>query len=441
MTPAQPRTLRQLFVPMYFETLFLMLAGMADTLMLSAYSNEAVGAVGTANTYMNMFIIMFGITSTGMTAVLTQYIGAGRPGVARQARRLGLCFNAALGAALSLLLGFGARQVLTLMGIAPGLLPHAVVYLRIVGGSCLLNALIPIFANALRAFGHTRWPAAATVTANVLNVALNAVFLFGLRWGVAGVALATALSRAVNLAALVVPTLRLTGGPDGGDRLPNRTVLRQILRVGLPSAAESALYNVAVALVVRFLNAMDTDGINMIARSYAVQLCNLSYCAGVALGQANAVLTGWRIGAREYEACDRGTHRAAFAAAAAAAALQAVLALLAVPLMRLFTADAAVIALVQKVLAVDVVLEVGRAGNLVYGNALKTSGDAVFTTGLAVVFMFLCAVGGTWLFGLTLGMGAVGAQIGMALDECTRAVGMMLRWRSGRWRQKELITR
>lgn len=441
MTAAQPKTLRQLFVPLYFETMFLMLAGMVDTLMLSAYSSEAVGAVGTANSYIGMFVILFAITSTGMTAVLTQYIGAGRPSVARQARRLGLLFNAALGAAFSLLLGCGAGPVLTVMGIAPRLFGYAEVYLRIVGGSCLFAALIPIYANSLRAFGHTRWPAAATVTANVLNVVLNAVFLFGCRWGVAGVALATAISRAVNLLMLVLAALRLTGGPDDGFRLPNRTVLRQILRVGLPSALESALYNVAVALVVRLLNGMDAEGLNMIARSYAVQLCNVSYCASVALGQATAVLTGWRIGAREYDACDAATRRAALLAMGLSAGLQALLAVFALPLMRLFTADAAVAALVQRVLAVDIVLELGRAGNLVYGNALKTSGDAVFTTLLAVVFMFLFAVGGTWLFGVRLGMGVVGSYIGLAMDECTRAVGMRLRWRSGRWRRKELITR
>ena len=82
----QRKTLTQLCIPICFETLFYMLSGMVDTLMLSSVSDQAVGAVGTANTYISVFIIMFGVISSGMVAVMTQNIGAGKPGIAYQAR-------------------------------------------------------------------------------------------------------------------------------------------------------------------------------------------------------------------------------------------------------------------------------------------------------------------------------------------------------------------
>ena len=56
-----------------------------------------------------------------------------------------------------------------------------------------------------------------------------------------------------------------------------------------------------MTLVVRFMNQMDADGMNVTARSYATQIANFSYCIGAALAQANAILTGWHIGAKEYE--------------------------------------------------------------------------------------------------------------------------------------------
>jgi len=83
----QRKTLMQLFIPIAFETLFFMLAGMVDTLMLSSVGDAAVGAVGTANTYISIFIMMFNVVSAGMIAVMTQYIGAGREGVAYQAKQ------------------------------------------------------------------------------------------------------------------------------------------------------------------------------------------------------------------------------------------------------------------------------------------------------------------------------------------------------------------
>lgn len=97
-------SLTKLFIPIALETLCYMLAGMVDTIMLSSVGDNAVGAVGTANTYISVFIIMFHIVSSGMIAVMTQYIGAKRIGVAYQARQLGAVLNLMLGVALSVFL-------------------------------------------------------------------------------------------------------------------------------------------------------------------------------------------------------------------------------------------------------------------------------------------------------------------------------------------------
>lgn len=110
-------------------------------------------------------------------------------------------------------------------------------------------------------------------------------------------------------------------------------------------------------------------------------------------------------------------------------------------LIRIFTQDLEMIRLVKTLLAIDILLEVGRVTNLVFGQALKTSGDAVYTTVIGVLFMYLCMVGGTWFFGIHLNLLAVGAYIGLTIDECVRAVFMFLRWQSGKWRTKGFIQR
>ena len=97
--------------------------------------------------------------------------------------------------------------------------------------------------------------------------------------------------------------------------------------------------------------------------------------------------------------------------------------------------------MVTKLLWIDVFLEIGRVTNLVYGQALKTSGDALFPTILGAIFMFLCTVGGTYLFGIKLELLVVGAYIGLAADECCRAIGMFIRFKSGKWRTKSFISR
>ena len=119
--------------------------------------------------------------------------------------------------------------------------------------------------------------------------------------------------------------------------------------------------------------------------------------------------------------------------------LQSLFVVFARPLVGLFTDDPRMIRLVTSLLAVDIVLEIGRAVNMVFCIALKASGDAVYPVVIAAIFMFVCAVGGTWFFGLKLEWLAVGAYIGLALDECVRAVFMFGRWQSGKWREKRLV--
>ena len=310
----QRKTLTQLSIPICFEILFYMLSGMVDTLMLSSVSDQAVGAVGTANTYISVFIIMFGVISSGMVAVMTQNIGAGKPGIAYQARQLGLIFNAVIGVLMSVFLAVFSGNILKMVSIAPALFDSANTYLRIVGGACFLNALIPIYSSYLRVFGYTKQSLWASIIGNVINFILNAVFLFVMNWGVMGVATATVISRIINL--IIVATMGAV----------------------LIKAKESP----------------------------------------------ERIAPG-------------------------------------------------------KILAIDIVLELGRVTNLVYGQALKTSGDAVFPVVMGAVFMYLAAVGGTYFFGLHLGLLAIGAYIGLASDECIRAVGMVLRWKSGKWKNKRLV--
>ena len=433
------KSLGQLFFPFFLEILCMMLAGMVDTLMLSSVGDQAVGAVGTANTYISIFVIMFSIISSGMVAVMTQYIGAGRPGVARQALRLGFGFNLVTGLIISAVLCFFAERILRTVGIAAQLLEPAKTYLQVVGFFCVCNALTPIFSSYLIAFGHTGPTLRATIAANAVNLILNSLFLFVCRWGVWGVALATGISRLVHLAWVSLAARRLVRPADDPQLPANGALFGKIIRIGLPAAMETSLYNLAITIVISLLNQMDDTGTQATARAYAMQIANFSFCVGAALAQANAVLVGWRIGSGALEECDRGTRKAALIGLGTGLAVSGCFALFSRPIVGLFTDDPEMIRLVGVLLIIDIALELGRISNLVYGYALKTSGDAIFPMLIAVVFAFVCAAGGTWLFGVRLGWLAAGAYAAMALDECVRAVCMILRWRSGRWKKENLV--
>lgn len=433
------KTLAQLSVPICLETLFYMLSGMVDTLMLSSVSDQAVGAVGTANTYIGVFIVMFGIISSGMVAVMSQNIGAGRPGIAYQARQIGMIFNAVIGILMSAVLAVFSGGILRMVSIAPALFEPAETYLKIVGGTCFLNALIPIFSSYLRVFGYTKHSLIGTIVGNILNIILNSVFLYVFHRGVMGVAVATVISRIVNLIIVAIMGAVLIKAKQSPERISPQKILAQIVKIGFPSALETALYNVAMTFIVRFMNQMDANGMNVTARSYAMQIADFSYCAGAALAQANAIMTGWRIGAKELEECDRGTRKAVIYGLVTATCFSVTFALSGRFIVHIFTDNTQMISLVVKLLIIDIFLEFGRVTNLVYSQALKTSGDALFPVIMGAIFMYLFAVGGTYFLGIHMGLLAVGAYIAMAGDECARAVGMVLRWKSGKWKSKSLV--
>lgn len=433
------KTLAQLSVPICLETLFYMLSGMVDTLMLSSVSDQAVGAVGTANTYIGVFIVMFGIISSGMVAVMSQNIGAGRPGIAYQARQLGMIFNAVIGILMSAVLAVFSGGILRMVSIAPALFEPAETYLKIVGGTCFLNALIPVFSSYLRVFGYTKHSLIGTIVGNILNIILNSVFLYVFHRGVMGVAVATVISRIVNLIIVAIMGAVLIKAKQSPESISPQKILAQIVKIGFPSALETALYNVAMTFIVRFMNQMDANGMNVTARSYAMQIADFSYCAGAALAQANAIMTGWRIGAKELEECDRGTRKAVIYGLVTATCFSVTFALSGRFIVHIFTDNTQMISLVVKLLIIDIFLEFGRVTNLVYSQALKTSGDALFPVIMGAIFMYLFAVGGTYFLGIHMGLLAVGAYIAMAGDECARAVGMVLRWKSGKWKSKSLV--
>lgn len=428
-----------LFLPIFLELMFTMLAGMVDTMMLSSQGDQAVGAVGTANTYINVFLVLFTIISSGMMAVMTQYIGAKRPGIAQQTLRLGLMVNLGAGVLITLLLCIGADPILSLLGIARDLREPARIYMQTVGFFCTCSALIPVYSSYLRAFGHTASTMYATILANVANFLLNALFLFVLDMGVFGVALATGISRVLNLLWVWAASIRRVHKVSDPSPLKQKEIFRKIMQVGLPGAMEIVLYNLAMMLVLSFLNRMDSTGMQATARAYTAQIANFSYCASSALAQANSILVGWRIGAGEVQLCDRETRRNALVGILLGGCGAGLIALFSDSVLGIFTRDPEMIRLVGILLVIEIALEMGRSANMIFGFSLKASGDAAYPMMIAVVFMFLFAVGGTWFFGVKLGWLVVGSYVGMALDECVRAVLMFLRWQKGYWKNKNLL--
>lgn len=440
---AQDHKLLTLFVPIFLETFFMMLAGIVDTLMLSSIGDDAVGAVGTANTYLNVFFIFFSVISSGLIAVMTQYIGHDKKGVAVQARRIAIFINGGIGLALALVLGLAGGPIIDLLGVSEALRADATTYIRIVGAGCVFDALIPVFSCYLRAFDKSEMSLIAAFSGNAVNIALNAVAIYALRTnpvgGVVGVGIATLVGKAVNILLCLLFGRIFVRGHQYSEREDLKKLLKSLFRIGLPAALETAVYSLAMGIIMILVGRMDADGFNSTAKTYAQQISNFAYCVSFSFAQANVIITGWNIGKGQLKGCYRSTLKAGLIAIGSGVVVEVIIASVSPWLLRIFTQDAAIISVVQKLLFIDIALEVGRATNLVYGMTLKSTGDSIYPAILAVIFNAICAVGGSYLFGVALKLGVFGIFIGMALDEVMRASFMIIRWRSGKWEKKVIV--
>ncbi|TMQ09954.1 MAG: MATE family efflux transporter, partial [Deltaproteobacteria bacterium] len=216
-----------------------------------------------------------------------------------------------------------------------------------------------------------------------------------------------------------------------------RRLYSAMLAVGIPTAGENISYNLSQIAITAMLSSLGAGPL----ATYGILLAVLRYVfmPGVSIGSAAQLKVGYLVGARRHAEAASRVHR--YFGLATAISLTLVLLVQAMhrPILALFSADPAVIALASSVLLVAIVHEPGRNLNTVYIPALKGAGDVRFPVYIGVVSMWGVSVAGAWLLGIRLGWGLTGIWIAMAADEWLRGLIMAQRWRSGAWRTRTLI--
>jgi Na+-driven multidrug efflux pump len=176
------------------------------------------------------------------------------------------------------------------------------------------------------------------------------------------------------------------------------------------------------------------------ARTYVVSFITISTVLwSIALGIATQILVAHRMGAGKPDDADREFHRALRLAVGGNLAIALGLLLFHVPLLRLLTHDPEVLRKAGPLFAIALVVEMGRAVNIVAGGALRSSGDARFVAVVGASMMWGIGVLSAFVLGSVLGLGLTGIWLAMAIDETTRGIVNYGRWRTGRWRSISLL--
>ena len=439
------RQLAMLSVPIFIETLLIMMLGAVDTFMLSRYSDESVAAVGVVNQIVMLAFLVFEVINLGTSVICSQYLGAGLKGRIPLVVMVALLTNLLLGLAVSGVLYFGDEMILRAMGLNEVLLPYGTAYMRIVGAFAFFQALSMTLSAALRADNLAIYPMAVTFIVNIVNIIGNYTLIFGKfgmpALGVEGAAISTATCRGIAMLLLFIVVRRTIVKRIPWNvfvKFPWRE-LKNLLRVGLPSAGEQVSYSSSQMVITYFINMLGVEA--LATRTYCVNLIMFAYlfCISIALG--GAICIGHLVG--------HGRTRGAFLlgklvmrlSIIITASLSLLLAIAGPWVMPLLSSNPEIISLGCTILWIDVLLEFGRPTNIFATNALRAAGDVNYPFYVGVVVMWSVAVVAAYFAGIVFGLGLVGMWLAFACDENIRGVVFIRRWYSMKWASKSFATR
>lgn len=437
------RQLASLAGPIFVETLLVMMLGAVDTFMLSRYSDNSVAAVGVDNQLMNLVFLLFEIVSLGTSILCSQYIGAGRRDKVIQVVGISLLFNTLFGLAISAVLIFMAEDLLMWMGLRPDLMADGLPYMKIVGGFAFLQAISLSLSASLRSADKAKYPMYVSMVVNVLNIIGNYTLIFGKfgmpALGVEGAAISTSICRLVSVIILFVVLLKkhipsfpkelFTPFPWGE--------LKNLLKIGIPSAGEHISYSLSQIVITYFINIISNQA--LATRSYVTNIVMFTFIFAISIAQGGAILIGHLVGMKKIQAAYTIGKRIMRMGVTMSVSLSLLTAIFGKQILSMLTSDPWIITTGASILWVEVLLEHGRALNFFGVNALRSTGDIYFPVNVGICVMWTVQVIGSYVLGISMGWGLVAMWAIFALDENIRGFIFVHRWNSFKWAGKGFV--
>jgi len=248
-----PRALRTLGVPIMMGMLINALYNLVDAYFVGRLGEGPMGAISVVFPLGQVVVglgLMFG---NGAASCLSRLLGRGDRDAANRVAATAVYSSVIFGAAIIALASAFMRPILSLLGATETILPYALTYARITIVSCLFNVFNVTMNNIVASEGAAKTAMRALLTGAVLNIGLDLIFMEGLRMGVAGAAIATAISQCVSTLVYLAYALRGGSAFALGVRnfRPSREIYAEILKIGVPTLMFQLLTSLSIALMNR----------------------------------------------------------------------------------------------------------------------------------------------------------------------------------------------
>lgn len=443
------KDLQKLIIPLIIEQLLGISVGMFDTIMISSLGESAVSGVSLVDMLNVLMINIFAALATGGAVICAYELGKIKktmeqdpgikndfPGARFAAKQLLVVLLVASILVVGLALYFRVGLLRLCFGsIEDDVMANALTYFVISAISYPFIAIYNGLAALFRTMGNSKITMIASFFMNLLNICGNALFIYVFKWGVAGAAWSTTISRFLGMLLLFVIIANKNYEIYIDLREKFRLdfhVMKKILGIGIPGSLENSVFQLGRILVISMIAGFGTT--QVAANAVANNLDSLGCIPGQALGLAVVTVVGQCIGAGDYNSA-RQYEQKLLKFAYLSMAVVNILILVTLPLsLKLYN-------LTKETLELASILVILHAGfaiifwptAFVLPNALRAAQDVRFTMVVSIFSMVSFRIFFSWVIGVRFGMGIIGVWIAMIIDWVFRGGMFIWRVRSGRW--------
>ncbi|MBQ2040575.1 MAG: MATE family efflux transporter, partial [Lachnospiraceae bacterium] len=295
------------------------------------------------------------------------------------------------------------------------------------------NAGAAIFRSA----GNSAISMRVSMFMNIFNVAGNAVCVFMLHMGVAGVAIPTLIARALGAAII----LYLASSPGAGMHIrPADTVrldpatVKRILNIGIPSGIENSLFQLGRVTVVSMISTFGT--IHIAANAVANNLDQVGIIVGMSMGLAMITVIGRAVGAQDERQVRMYMKKLLIWTYIGQNTVELLILILMPQLLKLYSLSPETSSLTTTLVRIHLLNGIFLWPTaFTLPNALRAANDIRYTMTVSVLSMLIWRIGFSYILCIRMGMGAVGVWVAMIIDWICRFICFVWRWRSGRWKR------
>ncbi len=434
------RLILRFTVPMLIGNIFQQLYNVVDSIVIGKFlGNEALAAVGASFPLIFTLISLIIGIATGSTVIISQYYGARQFEMVRKASDT-LYIVLFVASILLSALGFlFSEAVFRLISLPEDVIPDAVKYFNIYSLGFVFFFGFQGTTSILRGMGDSKTPLYFLVTATIVNILLDLLFVIVFKWGVEGVAIATIISQAGAFITLVMYLNRknelLIFRPL--KMVFDKEIFYKSVRIGLPTGLQQTFVAIGMLALYKIVNVFGTATIA--AYAVAMRIDSFASLPAMNFSAALSSFVGQNIGAGKLERVGKGVIATLKLTTIVSIVVTLIAFIFPVAIMSMFTDDQAVIAAGKEYLYIVSGFYILFSTMFVYNGVLRGAGDTLIPMFVTLFALWIVRIPISWF--LSTRYGAAGIWWGIPIAWGFGAFFSFIYFRTGRWKTKDLLKR